>query len=244
MGYAQGQWAILACRDNHLAPANYWISNEIYVLLFRDRGLELLAAKTNLLSQRRSYPSSRKRKSKEANLMRRISLSQCGVILVFLFVFGLYESQALAQAARGSYTTTADVALRSGPGMKYPVVTTLPKGLAINVVGREGYWLKIESKHGGQPGYVDEQFAQPVGTTQAAAPKTTTTPVAGAYKTIKDVDLRQGPGAKYPVVAKIPSGIRVNVVRAEGDWLRVESKRGAKPGYLEKRLVEPWDDRY
>ena len=111
--------------------------------------------------------------------------------------------------------------------MKYPV-TTLPKGTNINVVGREGYWLKVESKHGGQ-GYVDEQFAQPVETTQAA-PKVTTTPVAGAYKTIKDVDLRQGPRAKYPVIAKIPSGIRVNVVRAEGDWLRVESKRGAKAG--------------
>lgn len=96
---------------------------------------------------------------------------------------------------------------------------------------------------GVNPGfYVDEQFAQPE-TTQAA-PKVTTTPVAGAYKTIKDVDLRQGPGAKYPMVSKIPSGIRVNVVRAEGDWLRVESKRGAKPGYLEKRSVEPWGDRY
>jgi len=176
--------------------------------------------------------------------MRRISLSQCGVILIFLFVFGLYKSQVLAEAVRGNYTTTADVSLRSGPGMNYPVVTTLPKGININVVGRDGYWLKVESKHGGQPGYLDEQFAQPVGTTQAAAPKTTTTPIAGAYKTIKDVDLRQGPGAKYPVVAKIPSGIRVNVVRAEGDWLRIESKRGAKPGYVEKRSVEPWDDRY
>ena len=175
--------------------------------------------------------------------MRRIMLSRRNAVLVFLLVFELYEGQVLAQAVRESYTTTADVALRSGPGMKYSVVTTLPKGININVVGREGYWLKVESKHGGQPGYVDEQFTQPVETTQAA-PKITTTPVTRAYKTIKDVDLRQGPGPKYPVVAKIPSGIRVNVVRAEGDWLRVESKRGAKPGYLEKRSVEPWDDRY
>jgi hypothetical protein len=28
--------------------------------------------------------------------------------------------------------------------------------------------------------------------------------------------------------------LKVNVVRAEGDWLRVESKKGGKPGYLEK----------
>jgi uncharacterized protein YraI len=98
--------------------------------------------------------------------------------------------------------------------MKYPVVTTLPKGTNINVVGREGYWLKVESKHGGQPGYV-------------AAPKVTTTPVAGAYKTIKDVDLRQGPGAKYPVVAKIPSGIQR---RSRGRRLvksRIQTRRQA-----------------
>ena len=147
-------------------------------------------------------------------------------------MFGLYERKVLAQAARGSYTTTADVSLRSGPGMKYPVVTTLPKGTNINVVRREGYWLKVELKYGGQPGYVDEQFAQPVETTQAA-PKVTTTPVAGAYKTIKDVDLRQGPGAKYPVVAKIPSGIRVKR-RSRGRRLvksRIQTRRQAEiPG--------------
>jgi hypothetical protein len=41
-------------------------------------------------------------------------------------------------------------------------------------------------------------------------------------------------------MAKLPAGIKVNVVRAEGDWLRIESKRGNKPGYLEKRSVERW----
>jgi len=72
-----------------------------------------------------------------------------------------------------------------------------------------------------------------------APPKAATPgPTAGAYRTIKEVDLREGPGAKYPVVAKIPAEVKVNVVRAEGDWLRVESKKGGKPGYLEKRSVE------
>jgi hypothetical protein len=44
-------------------------------------------------------------------------------------------------------------------------------------------------------------------------------------------------------VTKIPSGIVVNVIRAEGDWLRVESKKGGKPGYLEKKSVERWTNR-
>ena len=145
-----------------------------------------------------------------------------------------------AAALSGTYITTADVSLRSGPGVSYPVVTTLPKGIKIDVVGRQGYWLKVESKHGGAPGYIDEQFAAPEGSPQNS---TTTKPqLTGAYRTLVDVDLRQGPGAKYPVVARLPSGIKVNVVRAEGDWLRVESKHGGKPGYLETRFVERWTE--
>jgi uncharacterized protein YraI len=157
---------------------------------------------------------------------------------IFLLALGFYAEPILAQSIKGTYTTTTDVPLRSGPGMNYGVITTIPKGITINVVAREGYWLKVESTHGGQPGYVDEQFTEPVGTPQAAEPKRKSVSVAGPYRTLNDVDLRQGPGTNYPVVAKIPSHMRVNVVRAEGDWLRVESKRGAKPGYLEKRSVE------
>ncbi|HEX5607812.1 MAG TPA: SH3 domain-containing protein [Candidatus Binatia bacterium] len=145
-----------------------------------------------------------------------------------------------AAAVSGTYITTADVSLRSGPGVSYPVVTTLPKGIKINVVGRQGYWLKVESKHGDAPGYIDEQFAAPEGSTETSTTKPPQ--LTGAYRTLVDVDLRQGPGAKYPFVARLPSGIKVNVVRAEGDWLRVESKHGGKPGYLERRFVERWTE--
>ena len=80
--------------------------------------------------------------------------------------------QVNAQQIKGSYETTAEVPLREGPGNFHKVVTTLPKGIQINVVGKEGYWLKVESKHGDKPGYVDEQFARPAtaATATAAAP--------------------------------------------------------------------------
>ena len=75
-------------------------------------------------------------------------LSRRNAVLVFLLVFELYEGQVLAQAVRESYTTTADVSLRSGPGMKYPVVTTLPKGTNINIVGREVIGSKLNRSMG------------------------------------------------------------------------------------------------
>jgi uncharacterized protein YraI len=172
-----------------------------------------------------------------------VNVSGRSIVLVFLLVFELCANPVLAQSIKGPYTTTADVPLRSGPGMNYEVITTLPKGITVNVVAREGYWLRVESKHGGKAGYFDEQFAQPGAAMESVAPKAATPSVAGPYRTLRDIDLRQGPGTNHPVVAKIPSGTKVNVVRAEGDWLRVESKKGAKPGYVEKRSVERWTDR-
>ena len=166
------------------------------------------------------------------------------LIVMFVVASGLLTSLLFAETIKGAYRTTAEVALRSGPDMNYPVVTTLPKGIKINVVGREGYWLRVESKHGGAPGYIDEQFAEPETAAQEPLPIAPAQAVAGAYRTLVDVDLRQGPGTNYPLVVKLPSGIKIHVVRAEGDWLRVESKRGGKPGYVEKRFVERWSERY
>lgn len=159
---------------------------------------------------------------------------------IFLWIASALSPVPLQAAISGTYITTADVSLRSGPGVSYPVLTTLPRGIKIKVVGREDYWLKVESKHGDAPGYIDEQFAAPEGSTETST--TTPPPPTGAYRTLVDVELRQGPGASYPVVARLPSGIKVNVVRAEGDWLRVESKHGGKPGYLERRFVERWTE--
>jgi uncharacterized protein YgiM (DUF1202 family) len=155
-------------------------------------------------------------------------------------------ARAAAHVDAGAYETTADAPLRRGPGNFHEVVTTLPKGIKINVVGREGYWLKVESKTGAQPGFIDEKFAKPLTTqsTQAAPPPSTSAAsVAGPYRTLAEIQLREGPGANFRAVATLPAGIKVNVVRAEGDWLRVESKLGGKPGYLQRRDVERWVNR-
>ena len=175
--------------------------------------------------------------------MKRIIEFKLKIFLLAIVAVSLFGGILYAQATKGSYTTTADVPLRSGPGSNYDAITTLPKGIQINVVGKEGYWLKVESKHGGKPGYIDEQFAARNGATKTAPAKTAAGSVAGPYRTLREIDLRQGPGTKYPTVAKVPSDVKVNVVRAEGDWLRVESKKGGKPGYVDKRDVERWQDR-
>ena len=178
----------------------------------------------------------------------RISGGIGGVLIILgLALAGMFcGTPVQAQQYKGSYETTAEVPLREGPGNYHKIITTLPKGIQINVVGKEGFWLKVESKHGGKPGYIDEQFARAaVAAPTPATPSSPAAPTAAAgwYRTLREQDLRETPSTNARVVTRLPADIKVNVIRSEGDWLRVESQQGGKPGYLEKRDVERWKDR-
>jgi N-acetylmuramoyl-L-alanine amidase len=132
------------------------------------------------------------------------------------------------------YTTTDDVKVRSGPGTRYKIIAEIKSGMKVNVAGRESGWLRVVSKKGNPPGYIDERFAKPATGSSAQA----TAPAQGTYITIADAYVRESPGLHYKAVAKIEKGKEVNVVGGEGDWLKVRSLHGRPPGYIEKRYAE------
>src|ERR687887_1872241 len=99
--------------------------------------------------------------------------------LVFLFSTRAGGSQSTPE----SYVTTTNVNVRKGPGTNYDVVATVPKGVKVNVVGREGAWLKVESKHGNKPGYINGQYARPLQEQLSTQTKPAATSVAGPYRT-------------------------------------------------------------
>ena len=140
----------------------------------------------------------------------------------------------LAQTAQPAetYTTTATVNVRSGPGTNYRIVAKIPKGATVQIVGKEGGWLKVQSKHGNPPGYIDERF---VLLREAATSQTASVP--GTYVTTATVNVRSGPGTNHRIVTKIPKATKVQVVGAEGDWLKVQSKHGNPPGYIQKKYA-------
>lgn len=145
-----------------------------------------------------------------------------------------FISASFAQRVEGPYMTTDDVPVRKGPGTNYEVVATIPKGIKVHVVGKEGYWLKVQSKHGNPPGYIDDRYARPL----ESQPQQSIQSVEGVYVTTAEVNLREGPGLHYRVLTTLPKDIRINVVGAQGNWLKVESKHGKPPGYVEKRFAE------
>jgi uncharacterized protein YgiM (DUF1202 family) len=145
-----------------------------------------------------------------------------------------YSGAAAFAQQTEAYITTSDVNVRSGPGTRYQIVARIKEGTKVNVAGREGAWLRVVSKHGNPPGYIDQRFARLADGQSRQAPSF----APGVYTTLADTYIRKGPGLHYEVITKIPKGIKVHVVAAEGDWLRVESKHGNLPGYVERTYVQ------
>jgi uncharacterized protein YgiM (DUF1202 family) len=140
------------------------------------------------------------------------------------------------------YVTVENTTVRTGPGNQFRPLSKIPSNAKVHVVGRDGDWLLIISKKGNAPGFIPIASAQPgEGEEQPEgdAPRT----VEGRYETLVSTQLRSGPGLHYPVVADIEKGTALNVVDEEKGWLKVESKKGKKPGYIEASLARPAERR-
>jgi|GEM_PF-367498 len=56
--------------------------------------------------------------------------------------------------------------------------------------------------------------------------------MAGVYETVRATAVHEQPTTSSRIISRIGRGTRVNVVRSDGAWLRVVSKRGNPPGYI------------
>ena len=142
------------------------------------------------------------------------------------------EPGASAEEQTRLYITTQDVKVRSGPGTRHKIIAEIKAHTNVHVAGKESGWLRVVSKQGRPPGSIDQRFAKPVDEPVSSRP------VKGKYITTADVSVREKPGLHSKAVAKIEKGTLVNVVGGEGDWLKVESRHGNPPGYIEARFAE------
>lgn len=134
------------------------------------------------------------------------------------------------------YVTVQTTRVRTGPGTQFRAMAEIGPNARVNVVGRDGDWVLIVSKKGNAPGFVEIAAVKP---SDGESKKSLNPQVEGKYESIADTQVRSGPGLHYPVVAKVPKGTKLNVVDEEKGWLRVESKRGNEPGYIEAGFAKP-----
>ena len=140
------------------------------------------------------------------------------------------------------YVTIDNAKLRSGPGPQFRGIADIPANAKVNVVGRDGDWALIVSKKGNAPGFIELAAIKP-GESEGEKPEFgEARRVEGKYEAMADTQVRSGPGLHYPALADIAKGTKLNVVDEEKGWLKVESKRGNKPGYVEASLAKPLNE--
>ncbi len=137
------------------------------------------------------------------------------------------------------YVTVENTKVRSGPGPQFRGIADIPANAKIHVVGRDGDWALIVSKKGNAPGFVELAAIKP-GEGESEKPEFgEARRVEGKYEAMTNTQVRSGPGLHYPTIADIAKGTKLTVVEEENGWLKVESKRGNKPGYVEASLAKP-----
>ena len=141
------------------------------------------------------------------------------------------------------YVTVENTRVRSGPGPQFRNIAEIPAKAKIHVVGKDGDWALIVSKKGNAPGFVELAAIKPgegeKEEKESGEPRRTQSKTEGRYETVTNTQVRSGPGLHYPTVADIPKGTKLNVVDEENGWLKVESKRGNKPGFVDANLAKP-----
>ena len=134
------------------------------------------------------------------------------------------------------YVTTENTQLKAGPGPQFRTLAQIPQNAKVQVVGRDGDWVLIVSKKGNAPGFIELASVKP---SSGEEPESPAPKVEGQFETLTGTQVRSGPGLHFPVVADIGKGTKINVVGEENGWLKVESKRGNKPGYVVASLAQP-----
>src|SRR6266536_382706 len=167
------------------------------------------------------------------------------IILIFLSLLGCKSEQKEADskalpdlnAQLRPYVTIENTKLRTGPGPQFRTISEIRRDAKVQVVGRDGDWVLIVSKKGNPPGYIEMTAIEPSSSDEKQ--ESSAPPVEGKYESLVDTRVHSGPGLHYPVVAEIKKGTKINVVDEEKGWLKVESKRGNKPGYVEASIAKP-----
>ncbi len=157
--------------------------------------------------------------------------------------------------------------IRLGPGFHTPILHLIQRGTRLQVVGRNGDWLKLELRNG-STGWIYHSLAQPEREhvrkplTAVKESKETSGPIAAQPNMIKKASsaeerhsprqkgaetyvslpnvakIRSEPSIHAPVLQLIRRGTRLQVVGRNGYWLKLQLRNGST-GWIYHSLAQP-----
>jgi uncharacterized protein YgiM (DUF1202 family) len=162
-----------------------------------------------------------------------------------------WEIDLIARPGDGPLAiTTPDILnVRSGPGLDYDILTTVPQGTQAKIIGLspDREWYKVELGVLDQPAWVYAGLTTLVGSlvgvkqyTLAELDGTDTggdKPLAITVPTIMNV--RSGPGTEYEVVTTVPQGTQAEIIGIgpQNQWYYVELSTLDDPAWIFQDLT-------
>jgi len=157
--------------------------------------------------------------------------------------------------------------IRSGPSVHAPALQLIRRGTRLQVVGKEGDWLRLQLRNG-DTGWIYHSLAQPQrqpvekplntvkgskGTSEPFSAQTDVIKKASSAEEVlsstqrraqtytslpKIAKVRAEPTMHAPALQLIRRGTRLQVVGKEGDWLRLQLRNG-DTGWIYYSLAQP-----
>ncbi len=136
--------------------------------------------------------------------------------------------------------TTGMLNVRQGPGMSFPVVTTVPQGQTVSLLGRnaDSSWLLVRTASG-QQGWASSAHIN-ASVPLSSLPVVNTPPAPTATVTVGALNVRVAPSPNAPLVGTVLNGAQLGLLgrNASGTWLLVQTPGGAV-GWVNSTYVIP-----
>jgi N-acetylmuramoyl-L-alanine amidase len=133
--------------------------------------------------------------------------------------------------------------VRSGPGLAYSVISYLPYGQSVGILGRDANsgWIKVQTP-AGPMGWIHSDYTQ-MNTTLSALPVigSTGVPTAGTAVVISNgLNVRSGAGTNYTVLTGVYYGTTLDVLgrNTDGTWLKIQTPGGVV-GWVFSAYISP-----
>ena len=150
------------------------------------------------------------------------SLKRCGIATVLLTGFAV-SNPMLAHAQEFLSIKGNTVNIRAKPNTKSDIAWELIKGYPVQVIARQGDWVKVKDFEG----------------TLGWVHKPLTADVPHLLIKSNTVNLRSGPGQQHSVVTKLSKYDIVKTLEKRGDWAKVQTDEG-QTGWILQSLGWGW----
>lgn len=152
--------------------------------------------------------------------MRKMNRTRLLIKIVLIAAF-LLVSTGVTHSAEYVSVAKDGVNLRSGPDTKYSVLYELPEGYPLQVLSRNGEWIKVSDFENDQGWIFSSLVSQQ----------------SYVIVTVKEGNVRSGAGVNNEKVGEVVREVILKKIENQGDWIHVEHPK--LNGWIHRKLVWP-----